>query len=274
MEYRADFLRATSNTVLVPITVQVSNRELTFQSRRGVQSAVLNLYGRITSPGGVVAQTFEDVISRDFPESLFQSALNLSSIYQKSVPLRSGLYRLDLVIKDTVSGNLGVFNTALRVPHFADDKLDASSLILADQIEPVASNQTGIGQFVLNSYRVRPRISQEFTSTDKLGIFLQLYNLKLDDGSHKTNVSVAYRITKDRQEIWRAVETPDHLHKGGEQLTIERLIPVAPMVPGRYTIEVTAIDLLTNETVIRTADFTVKPAPASKPAATVRPPNF
>jgi GWxTD domain-containing protein len=273
LDYRADFLRATSNTVIVPITVQVSNHELTFQNKQGVHSAVLDLYGRITSPGGVVVQTFEDVISRDFPESLYQSALNLSSIYQKSVPLRSGLYRLDLVIKDTLSGNLGVFNTALRVPHFEDDKLDASSLILADQIEPVASTQVGTGQFVLNSYKVRPRLSQEFSSTDRLGIFLQLYNLKVDETSHKTSVSVVYRVLKDQQELWRMMEAPDHLHQGGEQLTIERFIPVASLVSGRYTIEVTAIDLLNNDTVIRTANFTVKPAPPTKPAFTVRPPN-
>ena len=273
MDYRTDFLRVTSNTVLVPITVQVPNRDLRFQSKQGVHSAVLNLYGRITTPGGVVVQTFEDVIARDFPESLFQSSLNLSSIHQKSIPLRSGLYRLDLVVKDTLSGNLGVFNTALRVPRFEDDKLDASSLILADQIQTVPSSQTGTGQFVLDSYKVRPRLSQEFSSSEKLGVFLQLYNLKRDETSHKTNVSVAYRVTKDQQEIWRAVETADRLHQGGEQLTIERLIPVAPLLPGRYTIEVTAIDLHTNYTVIRTADFTVKPAPPSKPAATVRPPN-
>jgi len=273
MDYQTDFLRVTSNTVLVPITVQVPNRDLRFQSKQGVHSAVLNLYGRITTPGGIVVQTFEDVIARDFPESLFQSSLNLSSIYQKSIPLRSGLYRLDLVVKDTLSGNLGVFNTALRVPRFEDDKLDASSLILADQIQTVPSSQTGTGQFVLDSYKVRPRLSQEFSSTEKLGVFLQLYNLKRDETSHKTNVSVAYRITKDQQEIWRAVETADRLHQGSEQLTIERLIPVASLLPGRYAIEVTAIDLLTNYTVIRTADFTVKPAPPSKPAATVRPPN-
>lgn len=269
MDYRTDFLRVTSGTVLVPITVQIPNRDLSFQSKQGVHSAVLNLYGRITTPGGVVVQTFEDLISRDFPDSLFKSSLTLSSIYQKSVPLRSGLYRLDLVIKDTLSGSLGVFNTALRVPHFEDDKLDASSLILADQIETVPSRQTGTGQFVLNSYRVRPRLSQEFLSTDKLGIFLQLYNLKLDAASHKTNVSVVYRITKEQQEIWRMVETPDHLHQGGEQLTIERLIPVASLAPGRYTIEVTAIDLLTNDTVIRAAEFTVR---AATPAAVGRAP--
>src|SRR5438552_4549082 len=273
LEYRADFLRVTTNTVLVPVTVQVPNRDLSFQSKQGLHSAVLDVYGRITTPGGVVVQTFEDVISRDFPDSLFQSSLNLYSIYQKPVPLRSGLYRLDLVVKDTVNGDLGVFNTALRVPHFEDDKLDASSLILADQIEKVASPQTGAGKFVLNSYKVRPRLSHEFSSTEKLGIFLQFYNLKLYEILRQTSVSVAYRITKGQQEIWRAVETADHLRQGGEQLTIERLIPIDALLPGRYTIEVTAIDLLSNETVIRNAEFMVKAATPTKPAVTNHPPS-
>ncbi|HVH59358.1 MAG TPA: hypothetical protein VM709_03460, partial [Candidatus Sulfotelmatobacter sp.] len=57
-------------------------------------------------------------------------------------------------------------------------------------------------------------------------------------------------------------ETADHLHQGGEQLTIERLIPVSSLASGRYRVEVTAIDLLTNDTVIRAAEFTVHPAPA------------
>jgi len=52
------------------------------------------------------------VISRDVPESLFQIVVELFSIYPEIGSLRSGLYRLDLVIKDPLSGNLGVFNTA------------------------------------------------------------------------------------------------------------------------------------------------------------------
>ena len=156
LDYRMDFLRATSNTVLVPITLQVPNGDLSFQSKQGVHSAVLNLYGRITTPGGRVIQTFADLISRDFPESLFQASLNLSSIYQRTVPLRPGLYRLDVVIKDTQSGKIGLVNTALRVPHFEDDKLDASSLILADEIAAVPTAQIGTGQFVLGAYKVRP----------------------------------------------------------------------------------------------------------------------
>src|SRR5215471_14894947 len=263
-QYRADFLRVTTNTVLVPITLQLRNRDLSFQSKQGLYSAVLDLYGQVTDPGGRVIKTFEDVISRDFPESLFQESLDLSSIYQKSVPLRSGLYRLDLVIKDTHSGNIGTLGTALRVPHFEEDKLDASSLILADQVEPVSTQQMGIGQFVLGAYKVRPRLSQEFLSSDSFGIYLQLYNLKVDEATHKTKVSVAYRITEaeDQKEVWRAVETADHLHQCGEQLTIERFIPASSLAPGRYTVEVTAIDVLSDQTVMRSTGFTVKPAPA------------
>jgi hypothetical protein len=261
-------LRATTNTDLVPITIQLRNRDLSFESKEGVHSTVLDLYARITTVGGRVVQTFEDVISRDIPESLFQSSLDLDSVYQKSVPLRAGLYRLDIVIKDTQSGNIGVLGTALRVPHFEEAKLDASSLILADQIERVPSSQIGTGQFVLNSYKVRPHLSKEFSSSDKLGIYLQLYNLYLGEASHRTKVSVAYRITQNLQEVWREVETPEDLHQGGEQLTIHRFIPVISLSPGHYTIEVTAIDLLTNQTVIRTADFIViptKPKPSAGP---------
>ena len=269
-QYRSDFLRATTDTALVPITIQLRNRDLSFESKQGVHSTVLDLYARITTVGGRVVQTFEDVISRDIPESLFQSSLDLDSVYQRSVPLRAGLYRLDIVIKDTQSGNIGVLGTALRVPHFEEAKLDASSLILADQIERVPSSQIGTGQFVLNSYKVRPHLSKEFSSSDKLGIYLQLYNLYLGEASHRTKVSVAYRITQNLQEVWREVETPEDLHQGGEQLTIHRFIPVISLSPGHYTIEVTAIDLLTNQTVIRTADFIViptkpKPSAGSKP---------
>ena len=265
MDYRFDFLRVTRDSVLVPITLQVANRDLSFKGKDGVQSAVLNLYGRITTLSGRVVQTFEDVVSRDFPDSLFQSSVNLSSMYQKSVPLRSGLYRLDVVLKDAQSGNVGVIDAALRVPLYEEESLDASSLILADQIRPVPTSQIGQGAFVLDSYKVRPRINPEFSPADKMGIFLQLYNLKLDPQTRKTNISVSYRILKDHQPVWHQDESSEQLQQSREQITLERNLPLSSLAPGHYTLEIFALDLLTNQTVTRTADFTVKPPPTPKP---------
>jgi len=268
-DYRFDFLRVAGDTVLVPITVQIANKELTFQEKNGVHSAALNLFGRITTLTGRVVQTFEDVVMRDFPESLLQQSLKTSSIYQKVVPLRPGLYRLDIVIKDVQSGNVGVVNARLAVPRYDEDKLEASSLILADQIERVPAKQVGLGQFVLGASKVRPRLNQEFTTADKMGIFLQVYNLKVDDKTHKANASVEYHVrrVKDLQEVRSLAETSEQLHQIGEQLTIEKLMSLDRLEPGRYKLEIQATDQISKQTLSRSAEFTVKPAVEEKTAA-------
>jgi GWxTD domain-containing protein len=269
--WRTDYLKVTNDTVLVPVTVQVPNGQLSFTSKEGVHSATLNIFGRVTTLTGRVVQTFEDSVSRDFPDSLFQQSLKLQSIYQKAVPLRPGLYRLDLVIKDVQSGNVGVVNSRLAVPRYDDEKLEASSLILADQIEHVPAKQIGTGQFVLGSSKVRPRLEGDFTTADKLGVYMQVYNLKSDDKTHKSNATFQYTVKKGNERIMQFNETSAEMKQTGDQVTIERLMPLATLTPGKYTLEVNATDTLSNQTISRTADFTVKTAPETKTAANVSP---
>ncbi|HVH50330.1 MAG TPA: GWxTD domain-containing protein, partial [Candidatus Bathyarchaeia archaeon] len=233
IDYRIDYLRVTNDSVLVPITLQIANREMAYRDNKGVQSATLNLYARVSTPSGQIVQTFEEAISRDVPASLFQKTLEQSSIFQKAVPLRPGLYRLDVVVKDLESGNVGVIETALRVPRFENETLGASTLVLADQIQSVASGQAGLGPFVFGSYKVRPRLSREFTAGETLGLFLQVYNLQSDAAIHKSSVCVTYRLLKEQKKIWTTTEGSDSIHQTGEQITVNRLIPLFAFAPGR-----------------------------------------
>jgi len=262
--WRTDFLKVTNDTVLVPVTVQIPNSQLSFQAKDGVHSATMNVFGRVSTLTGRVVQTFEDAVSRDFPDSLFQQSVKLQSIYQKAVPLRPGLYRLDLVIKDVQSGNVGVVNTRLAVHQYEDAKLDSSSLILADQIEHVPAKQIGAGQFVLGSSKVRPRMEADFTTADKLGIYMQVYNLKADDNTHKSSAAFQYTVKKGAQQVMQFKETSADMKQAGDQVTIERLLPLATLAPGKYMLEINATDTITNQTITRTAEFTVK-VPAASP---------
>ncbi|HEY2548547.1 MAG TPA: GWxTD domain-containing protein [Candidatus Acidoferrum sp.] len=270
--YRTDFMKVTNDTILVPITIQVSNGQLNFQSKDGIHSATMNVFGRISTLTGRVVQTFEDPVSRDFPDSLYQQSLKLQSIYQKAVPLRPGLYRLDLVIKDVQSGNVGVVNTALHVPRYEDEKLDASTLILADQLEHVPAKQIGTGQFVLGSTKVRPRLDSEFTPRDRMGIYLQVYNLKSDDKTHKSNATFQYTVKKGNEQVLQFKETSEEMKQTGDQVTIERWLPLASLAPGKYSIEIHATDGISNQSISKTADFTVKgPLEPTKAAANTVP---
>jgi len=269
--YRTDFLKVTNDTVLVPVTVQVPNNQLQFKNKDGVYSAELNIFGRVSTLTNRVVQTFEDSVTRDYPESLYKQSVKLSSVYQKSLPLRPGLYRLDLVIKDVGSGNVGAVNTRLAVPRYEDEKLEASTLILADQIEHVPAKQIGTGQFVLGSSKVRPRLDADFTTADKLGIYLQIYNLKGDEKTHKSNANFTYTVKKGDQQVMQFKETSADMKQTGDQVTIERLLPLATLTPGKYTLEVNATDLLSNVTISRSAEFSVKNPVEQKTAANVTP---
>jgi GWxTD domain-containing protein len=271
--WRTDFMKVTNDTVLVPVTIQIPNNQLSFETKDGIHSATLNVFGRVSTLTGRVVQTFEDPVSKDFPDSLFQQSIKLQSIYQKAVPLRPGLYRLDLVIKDVKSGNVGVVNSRLQVPKFEDDKLESSSLILADQLEHVPAKQIGTGQFVLGSSKVRPKLDGDFTTNEKMGIYMQVYNLKPDDKTHKSSATFQYTVKKGDQQVMQFKETSEEMKQTGEQVTIERLLPLATLAPGKYLIEVLATDTLSNKSISKTADFTVKAPGETKTAANATKPS-
>ncbi|MFY9753444.1 MAG: GWxTD domain-containing protein [Candidatus Acidiferrales bacterium] len=262
-DYRFDYLRITSDTVLVPITVQIPMKQLTFQEKDSVDSATINLFGRITSLSGRIVQTFEDTVHRDVPASLLQKSLGSASIYQKAVPLSPGLYKLDLVLKDVNSGNVGVVDVALRVPRFEDDQLSSSSLILADQISPVSAKDIGLGQFVLGDVKVRPKMDSTFASSDAMGVFLQIYNLKVDDKTHRADASVEYRVLKDNQPVLKFDVARDKLPEHGEEMTLQNLVTLGSLAPGKYKLEVSITDNLAKQTITPAADFIVKAAPVA-----------
>jgi GWxTD domain-containing protein len=262
-DYRYDFLRITSDSILVPITLQIQNKQMTFRNKDGIHSGTLNIFARISTLTGRVVQTFEDTVQRDFPDSLLESSLKGYSIYQKAVPLRPGLYKIDVVIKDVNSGNVGVMNNRLAVSEIPDDKLNASSLILADQMEPVSSKDVGIGQFVLGSTKVRPNLNAEFHADQAMGIYLQFYNLKVDDKTHKNNLSLDVKVSQGDTTISHNVKTGADLQQNGEQVTFEQIIAPKSLPPGKYKLEIQATDLLSKETLTRSADFTVTPPAVS-----------
>ena len=144
---RADYIRITDSTVLTSVTVQLKNKDLQFQQKDAVAKALVNMYARITSICWVV-NVWEEPVVVETPAVMLAQASKRSSIYEHSVFLAPGSYRLNVVVKDVTGGTMNNYEMALHVPRF-EDKLASSSLILADLIEKVATRNIGSGQFVI-----------------------------------------------------------------------------------------------------------------------------
>jgi len=269
--YRYDFLRVAGDSMLVPVTIQIQNKQMSFRDRGGVRSATVEIFARISTLTGRVVQTFEDTIQRDFPDSLLQAALQGDSIYQKAVVLRPGLYKIDLVMKDLNSGNLGVLDDRLAVPSIPEDKLEGSSLILADEVETVSSKDVGLGMFVIGSTKVRPKLNTEFTADQAVGFYLQLYNLGVDPTTHKNKLSLDFKISQGQETFTQAVMTGEQLRQTGEQVTFKSLLTPHTLPPGKYKLDIQATDLLNNTSISRSVQFTVD-SPSSNSSATANKP--
>lgn len=255
----SDFLRITDDTDLVPITIQIPNKDMSFQDKNGVQIATLHLFARVTSVSGRVVQTFEDTVSADTPDSLMQQYLKGYNIYQKALPLRPGLYRLDVVLKDTNSGNLGVINTRLQVPRFQDDQLGASSLILADEIQKVSSRDIGLGEFVLGDLKVRPKLNAIFDEGGQMGIFLQVYNLKVDPKTHEGDATIQYQVLNESNApVVKFSENSRQYNQHGEEIWIEKALDLKSLAPGSYKLQIQITDNDDKQTISPSANFTVR----------------
>ena len=113
---RADFFPATSSSVMVNITLQFNRKDLQFKQTDNVSKAAVNIYARITTMSRRVANVFEDPVTVEVPSAMLQEASQGVNVYQKSVPLAPGIYRINIVAKDIVGGNMNNYEMALNVP--------------------------------------------------------------------------------------------------------------------------------------------------------------
>jgi hypothetical protein len=258
--YRADFMRVTEETVLTPITIALLNKDLAFQEQDGVHTATGNILIKITAVNGRVASVAEDSIKVDLPDSLFKASLDGTRLYQKTLSLRPGLYKMDIVVKDVNSGNVGVINAPLRVPRIPDEKLQLSSLVLADLVEALPPNQVGSGMFIWGSNKVRPSVNSEFLrSRDKdLKLWFQVYNLKLDEATKKPSAQIEMVFTKNNQEVKRITEESSDLSNAAAQMTFIKAVPLSDFEPGQYAVQVKVTDNLTKEVTASNDKFTVR----------------
>jgi len=267
-DVHVDFVKVTSDTALVPITIQMKNRDITFVNIDGVQRGTANIFARLTTLTGKIVQTFEDTVQVDVPPELLPRTAENSEVYYKAVPLRPGRYKLNVAVKDVNGDRKGVWSRSIIVPEYSDDKLSNSSLIVADQMEPVPTKAIGTGNFVIGTMKVRPRVAPadgkpavfKRDRDAKLNFWMQVYNLGMDEKTHKPSATIEYDVTNvaTNKSIVQQVESTDTMGNVGDQLTLQKSIASANLQPGIYRIQIKINDKISKQTVDPSAVFAVE----------------
>jgi len=232
-----DFLRVTENAVIASFTVQMENQDLVYKDIGGLQQAAANIYARITKVTGQRADQFEDVVLSSYTADQLQDGLKASSVYQRNLVLAPGIYKIDLKVRDTRSGKADIIRRGFTVPRYAENELSASTMVLALRLEPL-NGRLPSRMFDRGSLKVIPNVGvpPSFRPEQTLGVYMQVYNVAIDQTTLRPGLDVEYLITQQGREVMRLKEDgKDSLSMlGSQQVTLARLIALKGLKPGVY----------------------------------------
>ena len=142
------------------------------------------------------------------------------------------------------------------VPDFGDDRLSNSSLIVADQMDPVATKNVGTGSFVIGTTKVRPRVAAadgkpiSFKRNQKMNFWMQVYNLTVDEKTHKPSATIEYDVVNmaTNKAVVHTTESTEQMGNIGEQVTLQKSLSAANLEPGLYKIEIKVNDNISKQT--------------------------
>lgn len=269
-EVRVDYVKLTDDTVLVPITMQIKNRNITFVTKDGVATGKVNVLGRISTITDHVVQTFEQTLAVEEPAELMGQQLKRASVHWWAFPLRPGRYRIDIAIKDVNNpDHVGTWARGIVVPRYNDNTLSTSSLILADKMQMVPTKEIGAGQFIIGDTFVRPRVTggpkdpATFQRNQKLNFWMQVYNLGINDKTRKNSATIHYQIVNlgSHKTLLNSSETSAEVganSSNADQLTLEKSLSLASLEPGKYQVKIQVDDHITNQQVAESAPFIVE----------------
>ena len=253
-----NFFRQSDNRVLAVLTLQTDNDQLHFEDSGGLQTARLNIFGKVISVADLTAAKFEDSVTTTATAQELSDSRTRKSAYARAFILDPGRYRVDVIVRDIQTGNAGVRRVGFLAPKFPTDSLSTSSIILAAKLENLEAGAR-VGPSVIGTTKVIPNLSGVYRRGQPIGIYLQVYNAATDQTTLRPAADAEYVLLKDGKELSKQIEDWRQINDAGQRLTLTRLIDSRNLDPGKYQIQIRIRDHVSGQTITPEANFTVEP---------------
>jgi hypothetical protein len=198
---------------------------------------------------------------------------------RRAFAVPGGEYDVYVAVKETSSSEdteapatVMMLKQGLTVPDFWGSELATSTVIMAQQVEPLAAplspDEQIANPYTLGTTRIVPVEDSIFASSDELSLVFLVYNPRLD-ADNKPDVTVEYsfhRRTSAGEEYFNKTN-PQHFNaetlpasfdvSAGHQLVAGQAVPLSLFPEGDYRLEIAVKDNASGGSLIRDVVFTV-----------------
>jgi GWxTD domain-containing protein len=289
---KENYLRGADGLTYIPMVVEVAAKDLEFRPAKDRYQGLVNFYIEVKDASGPIFQK-SDRLEMNLREDSYRRRLTENYQYLQGASLKPGRYFLHLVVWDEQSGKVGYVDRWIDVPSLTSDEFGASDIILARDIRRIEGKPEDVtieandlpamrtlrttdlkipdklsmsrprgGPYTFGDLDVSPSMTSQYSATDELAYFYQVYNATYDEALGVARLRIEERILKGDQP---AVEIGDpgdiqvpiaQKPKGG--ISRGNKLRLANLAPGKYELFVRVRDIFSGKTSEKRVAFEVK----------------
>lgn len=249
-----DFIRLDAQNYMVPVTLAFHPADVSFQLEAGLRLSRLQIYGLVTTITGQRVFEFDDEIVLDLPEA--QAGNQETRTYQRKLPLKPGRFKLDILVKDAVSGNMGTAAVGMEIPSVPEGRLSTSSIILAQDIEP--SSLGAAEPYVFGVYKVSPQVERVFARGDNIAFYVEAYDFRIDQASTRPQLEIKYGFASPGKAPTEFRPIQRGVTLDGDRVYIARILQLSSIEKGRHDLVLSVTDLLSGQTATTRVPFEIR----------------
>jgi len=257
----AGAFKAEAGNGFVPVTIAVPLSNISFRETPQQRDYEIELYARVHGDNG--SDTFEDELKISFPRDEIAEYAGADYVYQFWFTVPPGQYKLNLTIRDTLSGTVGHQQQEISVPEFSKAGLAISDIVVADTISEAPVNEIAsrneAAPFRFADLRVVPNVKREIpTSRKEFFIYFHVYNFSTSAEDNTSDLVVQYYIYREG-ELFSKTPQAQLKRRFTDRAAVQSRFPTANFGAGEYRIVAVIKDNLTGEEVRGECSFSVIP---------------
>ena len=241
---------AQSDVARVNLALAIPLQDLKFKKEKGSLHAQVNILGIAYRPDGSVAARFSDSVDSQAQKKDLKKSSDASFSYQNSFQIAPGKYTMKVVLSGG-GEKFGKYEMPLSIEPFDGASLHISGVVLSDRLQPVSAITAGIEEQLLEErtplvsrgVQVTPSPSHHFTKTEKVGMYVEVYEPLLS-APKPPRVGITFRIydkkTNQMVHTSHTILLKDFIEKENTVIPVGLLVPIDQIQPGEYRLEVVA----------------------------------
>ena len=247
----AAYFRQDDSHYYLAVSLVIPGSQIPFVQAKDKDNATIDIIGQVLEGGKLPVGRLRDTVKLAVDSS--QQVRRKNVQYNTGFVLAPGNYHLKFVVRENQTGQMGTFETDVRIPDLRKAPLRMSTVVLSSQRVPASGKKAKFQPLISEQTELVPSVTHVFQQDQKLYLQYEVYDAskaKASAGAQNKNEHETVRVLTSIEFLQgnvkvyetKPIEAQEITAPDRKAVVFQMEIPLGSLKPGFYTCQINVID--------------------------------